>query len=297
MSRIALIGSNGQLGSDIARVWPLHSPSRQGDELICLTHADIEVTDAAQMRSVLSGIRPDLVINTAAYLRVDESEAEAMRAFLVNALAVRHLAECCRDLGTTLVHFSTDYVFDGESRRPYKEADPARPISAYGISKLAGELFLRYVLPDNHILVRSSGFYGVAGTSGKGGNFVESMLRFAREGRPIRVVEDQVSSPTYTVDLAGTLLDLIERGGRGTFHITNAGHCSWFEFASRIFSLLALRPDFAPTTRAEYGAIARRPAFSVLENSRLKEIGLAQPRPWQEALADYLRLKGHRLAA
>ncbi len=297
MNRVALIGSNGQLGSDIARLWPLHPLGRRGDELICLTHADIEVTDAAQARSVLSGIRPKLVVNTAAYLRVDDCETEAMLAFHVNALAVKYLAAVCRSLDATLVHFSTDYVFDGESRRPYRESDAARPISAYGISKLAGEAFLRYVLPEDHVLVRSSGFYGVAGTSGKDGNFVDTMLRFAREGRPIRVVEDQISTPTNTVDLAGTLLDVIERGGRGTFHITNSGHCSWYEFASRVFSLLNLRPDLTPTTRAEYRAVALRPAYSVLENARLREIGLAQPRPWQEALAAYLRLKGHQLAA
>ncbi len=296
MTRTAIIGSNGQLGSDIAQLWPTSGPGQRGDELICLTHADIEVTDEEQVRSVLGGIQAGLVINTAAFHRVDDCETEALKAFQVNGLGVKYLAEACRDMNAVLMHFSTDYVFDGRQTKPYRESDDARPLSAYGISKAAGEQFLRYLLPEQHILVRSSGLYGVAGASGKGGNFVETMLRFAREGRPISVVEDQVSAPTSTADLAATLLELIEKRGRGTFHITNAGRCSWFEFASQIFDLVELSPDLSPTSSAEFGSAAKRPAYSVLENAHLREIGVEQPRPWQEALADYLRLKG-QLAA
>jgi dTDP-4-dehydrorhamnose reductase len=293
--RTALIGANGQLGSDLTRLWPSSALGRDS-ELIALTHAEIDVTDEKQVRSVLGGIKPSLVINTAAYHRVDDCETTPLDAFRVNALGVKHLAETCRDDGTVLMHFSTDYVFDGAKKRPYDESDAPLPISAYGISKAAGEHFLRYVLPERHILVRSSGLYGAAGASGKGGNFVESMLRFAREGREIRVVDDQISAPTFTVDLASALLDLIAKDGRRTFHITNAGECSWYEFAQEIFRLIGLQPNLTPTSTAEYGAPALRPAYSVLENRRIREMGLQQPRPWQEALADYLRVKG-RLAA
>lgn len=293
MVRTALIGSNGQLGSDIARLWPGSAMGQRGRELISLTHADLEVSDLAQVRSVLTGIGPELVINTAAFHRVDDCETYVLDAFRVNALAVKHLAEVCRDLGATLMHFSTDYVFDGRKDSPYLEDDPANPISAYGVSKAAGEHILRYVLPDNHILVRSSGLYGIAGASGKGGNFAETMLRLARQGQRIRVVNDQVSAPTYTQDLAETLFKVIDARARGTIHITNSGECSWHDFAAAIFSMAGMTPDLSPITSDEFGAPAQRPAYSVLANTRLARLGIDQPRPWRDALADYLRAKGH----
>lgn len=297
MTRVALIGSNGQLGSDIARLWPTSELGKRGDQLIGLVHADIEVTDEAQVRSILSGIQPSLVINTSAFHRVDDCESNPLLALEVNGLGVKYLAESCRELGAVLMHFSTDYVFGGDATRPYTETDAALPVSAYGISKVAGEQYLRYLMPEDHILIRSSGLYGVAGASGKGGNFVETMLRFARDGRPIKVVNDQVSAPTYTLDLAQAVLEIIVRGGRGTYHVTNAGECSWYDFAQEIFSLAGLTPDLSPTTSADYAAAANRPAYSVLENARLKALGIGPLRPWQEALANYLKLRGHRLAA
>jgi dTDP-4-dehydrorhamnose reductase len=293
VGRVALIGSNGQLGSDIRRLWPESSLGARGEELVSLTHADLEVADLAQIRSVLTGIGPELVINTAAYHRVDDCETQVMEAFRINALGVKYLAEVSRDLGATLMHFSTDYVFDGRSQAPYSETDPPNPVSAYGASKTAGEHILRYMLPENHVLVRSSGLYGVAGASGKGGNFVESMLRLTRQGQRIRVVDDQISAPTYTQDVAATLFSVIENKARGTLHITNQGQCSWYEFAVEVFNLTGLTPDFGPTSSAKYGAAAQRPAYSVLANTRLRDLGVAQPRHWREALADYLRAKGH----
>lgn len=293
MGRTALIGSNGQLGYDIVRAWPRSALAQSGSELVSLTHAEIDVTDIDGVRSVFGGVRPDLVINTAAYHRVDDCETTPAEAFRVNALGVKNLAEVCREMGARLVHFSTDYVFSGESKRPYQEDDAANPLSAYGISKLAGEHFLRYILPEDHVIVRSSGLYGLVGASGKGGNFIESVLRIAREGQPLRVVNDQVSCPTYTADLARVVLEVLARGGRGTYHLTNAGQCSWYDFAGALFDMLGLKPDLQPTTSAEYNAAAKRPAYSVLANSRLKELDIVQPRPWQEALGDYLILRGH----
>jgi dTDP-4-dehydrorhamnose reductase len=291
MARVALIGSNGQLGTDIARRWPSSALGKQ-HELIPLTHADIDVVDAAWVRSVLMGVQPALVINTAAFHRVDDCETQVREAMRVNAVGVKNLAEACRELGSVLMHFSSDYVFDGAMTRPYNEEDATRPVSAYGISKLAGEHFLRYILPESHVLIRSAGLYGIAGASGKGGNFVESMLRLHRDGGPIRVVRDQVSSPTYTVDLAGVLLELARQDARGTFHVTNSGECSWYDFAKEIFSILRMETEIVPVTSKEYAAPALRPPYSVLDNSRLGEFGLSQPRPWQEALADYFRLRG-----
>jgi dTDP-4-dehydrorhamnose reductase len=296
MSRIALIGSNGQLGTDIVRLWSSSNLGRSGEELVGLTHADIDVTDIDMVRSVLGGIQPSLVINTAAFHRVDDCEEFADEAFLVNGIGTKNLAEVCRELGASLAHFSTDYVFDGESTVPYDEDDLARPISAYGISKLAGEHFLRYILPDDHIIVRSSGLYGVAGASGKGGNFIETMLRLEREGQFIRVVNDQVSTPTYTVDLAEAFLAVLAKRGRGTYHITSGGSCTWYDVACELFTLLDLSPNLAPVSSSERAAPALRPAYSLLANRRLNELGISQPRGWREALTDYLKLKG-RLAA
>jgi len=293
LARVVLTGSQGQLASDIARLWPQSQLARRGDELVPLPHAALDVTDAEQARRVLAEVRPRLVINTAAFLRVDDCEREATRALLVNAVGPKNLAEACREAGAKLAHFSTDYVFDGKKRAPYLESDAPRPLNAYAVSKLAGEHFVRYLLPVDHLIVRSSGLYGVAGSSGKGGNFVETMLGLARGGGPIRVVNDQVTCPTHTLDFAATFLDLLGRDASGLFHVTNAGQCSWYEFAAEVFAQLKLAPELAPVTSDDYGAPARRPAYSVLANARLNELGLAQPRPWQEALRRYLELKGY----
>lgn len=293
MGRIALIGSNGQLGSDIIRSWAASGLASAGDEIIPLTHADIDVTEPDWVRSVLSGVQPNVVINTSAFHRVDDCESLPLTALQVNALGVKFLAEACRDLNATLMHFSTDYVFDGAAKSPYQETDQPSPVSAYGISKLAGENFLRYILPESHILIRSSGLYGAGGASGKGGNFVEAMLRLQREGRQLRVVNDQVSAPTFTVDLAEAVLELIRLEARGTFHVTNAGQCSWHEFASSIFENLGLSTEIEPVSTAQYGSAAHRPAYSVLANDRLKALGMKPLRAWNEALREYLQLKGH----
>jgi len=283
--KILIIGANGQLGSDLVR-------ALADQELIPLTHADIEVTDEGQVQAVLAHHKPEIVINTAAFHQVDLCEREVERAFRVNAYAPRLLALACRDQDAALVHISTDYVFGGDAARrtPYVESDCPAPINVYGLSKLAGEHFIRSLWP-RHFIVRTSGLYGIAGSSGKGGNFVEGRLRQAREGRAIRMVTDQVLSPTYTPDLAQAIRRLIGTEHYGLYHITNAGHCSWYEFTAKILELAGLPAELAPQTTAESGAAARRPAYSVLENAALKAIGLDDLRPWQEALADYLRAR------
>ena len=283
--RLMLIGANGQLGSDLVKVLA-------DQELIPLTHADIGVTDAEQVQTALAHHEPDVVINTAAFHQVDMCEKEVERAFQVNAYAPRLLALACRDHDAVLMHISTDYVFGGDATRttPYVETDCPAPINVYGLSKLAGEHFIRYLWP-RHFVVRTSGLYGIAGSSGKGGNFVEGRLKQAREGRSIRMVTDQVLAPTYTVDLARAIRRLIETEYYGLYHITNAGQCSWYEFTAKILELAGLQAELTPQTTAESGATARRPAYSVLENAALKAIGLHDLRPWQEALADYLRVR------
>jgi dTDP-4-dehydrorhamnose reductase len=286
MERILLIGANGQLGSDLARVLA-------GPRLVALTRRELDVTDAAAVERAIGEIHPGLVVNTAAFHRVDDIEADPEPAFRVNAVAVHHLARSCARHAARLVHFSTDYVFGGGRPGPYAEDAPPAPLSAYGTSKLAGEYLVRQASP-RHLVIRSSGLYGVAGSSGKGGNFVETMLRLARDGKRLRVVDDQVLAPTFTADLAeavGRLLAADPPGG--VYHVTSGGACSWFEFARRIFELTGLTPDLEPTTSEAYGAPARRPANSVLRNTRLAALGLPPLRPWVEALGAYLSAKSH----
>jgi dTDP-4-dehydrorhamnose reductase len=263
-----------------------------GWDVVAWSHRDVEVCDFSATRDALTAAAPDVVINTAAFHRVDECEAQAEKAMQVNALAVRNLARICEDLRCALLHVSTDYVFGGEQRVPYAEADHPVPLNAYGVSKLAGELFVRR-LCRRHFVVRSCGLYGVAGSSGKGGNFVETMVRLSKEGRAIRVVDDQVLTPTYTKDLAGKIVELVRSESYGLYHITNAGSCSWYEFTKEIFQLLEVSPELAPTTTEAFGAAARRPAYSVLAHEGIAQIGLADLRPWTEAVAAYLRQKGH----
>ncbi|MBI4245039.1 MAG: dTDP-4-dehydrorhamnose reductase [Planctomycetes bacterium] len=283
--KIALIGSNGQLGSDLCSVI-------SGGELFKLTHRDIEVCDFNNIKAVLGQIKPDVIINTTAYHRVDDCEDNPELAFEVNAFAVKNLAIVANGLSAKLVHITTDYVFDGLKNAQYIEEDLPNPMSVYGLSKYAGEVFLRNYC-NNWILVRTTGLYGIAGSSGKGGNFVETMIKLAKEDKKIRVVNDQIMSPTFTLDLAAKLYEVIKKDARGIFHITNSGYCSWFEFAGEIFKLTGLNSDFGPTTTKEFAAKARRPQFSSLANKGLELLDIKPVRDWKDALKDYLKRKGH----
>lgn len=284
--KVVLIGATGQLGTDIIRVFDER-------DLTPLTHAQLDVCDGDATRQILRDLKPDVVINTSAYHKVDECEDKVHRSFEVNAYAVRNLAQVCADIDATLVHLSTDYVFGGcERQTPWSETDAPCPINVYGISKLAGENFARYLAPK-HFVIRTTGLYGIAGASGKGGNFVELMIRLAKEGKPIRVVTDQVLTPTYTRDLALKIKELIQTEAYGLYHLTSGGSCAWYEFARTIFELLDRKPDFGPTTSASFPTRARRPAYSVLAHDSLLKAGLPDLRPWPEALEAYLREKGH----
>jgi dTDP-4-dehydrorhamnose reductase len=293
VERILLIGASGQLGTDLRRTLPAAA-------LVPLTRAELDITELDAVEPVLAAHRPAWVINTAAYHRVDDIEStDEVRAYVVNTVAVGHLARACAAREARLLHLSTDYVFgggDSAARRPYGEDAPPAPLSVYGHSKLEGERIIGKVSAD-HVIVRSSGLYGVAGSAGKGGNFVETMLRLAREGKDIRVVNDQVLGPTYTADLATAIAQLVAASPPGgIYHLTNAGECSWYDFAKRIFDLCKLDPRLVSTTSQEYGAPARRPPYSVLANTRAAALGLLPLRPWSDALSAYLHAKGHRAA-
>jgi dTDP-4-dehydrorhamnose reductase len=283
--RIAVIGADGQLGTDLVQ-------ALRGDEVAPLFHPGFDITDPAGARRTLEKLAPDTVINTAAFHRVDECEDDPWAALRLNAIAVRDLALAARELGFRLVHFSTDYVFDGGKNSPYVEDDAPNPLSVYGVSKLAGEYFVRALL-DRSFLVRTCGLYGLAGSKEKGYNFVDRIISLAGEGRRVRVVDDQRVTPTSTAELAERLSVLIRTDRYGLYHLTNEGSCTWFEFAREIFSLLGREARLEPIDSGALYAKARRPRYSVLENKRAKEIGLPDFSPWREALRDYLQRKGY----
>jgi dTDP-4-dehydrorhamnose reductase len=283
--RYAVLGAAGQLGRDLCPRLPgeVISLSRTGSPTIDLARPE-------SLRTLLEDMRPDVIINCAAYNFVDRAESEPQEAFAVNAWGVRELARLCRDHDCLLVHFSTDYVFglDSTRRQPWTESDAPGPVSVYGLSKLAGEYLVRAICP-RHLVIRTCGLYGVWGSGGKGGNFVETMLRLAGQGKPLRVVDDQICTPSYTVDVAQMTLALLKSERPGLYHVTNSGSCSWHEFARTIFELSGVSANLTPVPSREYLTPARRPAYSVLDHAGLRDLGIPSPRPWREALAAYLR--------
>jgi dTDP-4-dehydrorhamnose reductase len=277
-----VFGAAGQLGGELCRCL--------AGDVVALTRADADLTQPDAVRSALDRIRPGVVINCAAYNFVDRAESEPHAAFAVNGWAVRDLARACRDLGCILVHFSSDYVFglDEQRRTPYAESDAPGPLNVYGLSKLAGEYLVRATTPK-HFVIRTCGLYGAGGSGGKGGNFVETMLRLAGEDRPLRVVADQTCTPSYTVDVARATAALIQTGRHGVYHLTNGGGCSWHEFARAIFEAAGVKAEVTPITSEQFGAAARRPAYSVLAMRAYEGLGLPPLAPWREALGRYLQ--------
>jgi dTDP-4-dehydrorhamnose reductase len=281
---VVVIGANGQLGSDLCQQFASHER-----RLVALTRSDLELRDEDQVSRTLEEIKPAVIVNTAAFHKVEACETDVEQAFQVNCIAVRNLALVADRLGARLVHLSTDYVFDGASDSPYPEEAAPNPINVYGASKVAGEFFVRNMC-RRHLIVRSSGLYGAAGSSGKGGNFVQTMLRLGRERGTVSVVTDQVLSPTYTVDLAKMIWTLVEAEAEGLFHVTNSESCSWYEFARTIFELSGMTVDVRPIPTDTTGTSVRRPRQSVLANSHLESGGFGSLRPWRQALASYLAL-------
>ena len=287
--RIALIGASGQLGSDL-------QPRLQaaGHDVVPLRHADIEITSANNTAAVLNPLRPDLVINTAAYNLVDKAEDERNVSVLVNAAGPQILARLCETRNRQFMHISTDYVFSGATGltcRPWTELDLAIPTGNYALSKWTGEQLV-FAACARSFVVRTCGLYGLAARRRPGkGNFVETMLRLGLERQQVRVVDDQRCTPTSTADLADALVKLIATGAFGLYHATNAGSMTWCEFAMEIFRLASMDVEVIPITTAEFGAKAKRPAYSVLDCSKLASI-IGGPLPdWHDALARYLETR------
>ena len=283
--KVLVLGASGQLGQDLMRVF--------GDDAVGLTHQDVDVADGVGVAALVRAERPDWVINTAAFHRVDDCELNATLAFAVNATGAANVARATAEAGAGVVFFSTDYVFGGVTRErghPHAEADCPDPLNVYGVSKQAGERLVGLANP-RHLVVRSAGLYGTA-TSRKGWTFPELMINKARSDGVLRVVTDQALSPTYTADLAAAVKALLDREATGLFHLANAGECSWFEFAQATVELAGIDVDVEPTVSTQQARRARRPPYSALTSERLAATGVAPLRPWREALADYLRAKG-----
>ncbi|MGA3192382.1 MAG: dTDP-4-dehydrorhamnose reductase [Candidatus Bathyarchaeia archaeon] len=282
--KITIIGSTGQLGTDLVKAL------RGKHEVIGLTHQDLEVTDYNSCL-ILKKDRPDIIINTAAFHKTDQCEDEPLKAFSVNAVGARNIATVSKEIGATATFISTDYVFDGSKKEPYTEDDVPNPINTYGISKLAGELFTKQ--NPKHYIVRISSLFGVAGASGKGGNFVETMITKAKKNEPLSVVDDVWMTPTYTKDAARVIQEIVEkRLPSGIYHASNQGQCTWFQFAEEIFRLAGLDSPLNPIRTSQQPTKAHRPSFSAMKSTRLSKHGI-QTREWKEALADYLAEKGH----
>lgn len=278
---IAIIGAGGQLGRElVARTDP--------DQTLALTHRQIEISNASSVAAALDGRSVDKVINAAAYNFVDRAEDEPDAAWVINSRGPQLLAQWCAANAATCVHVSTDHVFglDAERSTPYRETDAVGPLSAYGVSKLAGECFVRATC-ERHFVVRTCGLYGRPPAGGKG-NFVETMLRLGKGKGEVKVVNDQHCTPTSAADLAEMILALLKTDAYGLYHATNAGQATWHEFAKEIFRESGTIARALPISTAEFGAKARRPAFSVLDCSKLQSVTGLRIRDWRESLAEYL---------
>ena len=289
--RVVLLGPNGQLGTDVRRC---HEQFDEPFELVTVGRDRLNVASPDAIEREFEDVDFDALVNCTGYHKTDEVEDNADLAVAVNAHAVEKLARVCARRGARLIHVSTDYVFGGDVGRtePLTEDDPVAPVNVYGASKALGETLADLTL-DDLVVIRVASLFGVAGASGKGGNFVETMIRVGRENGALRVVDDQVMSPTSTADVARVVLRmLIENWAPGLYHVVNEGSASWFEFAREIITRTRIDATVTPCTSEEFPTRAVRPRYSVLDNSKAATALGALP-PWQAALDEYLRAKGH----
>jgi dTDP-4-dehydrorhamnose reductase len=275
--RIAVIGAGGMLGSMLCR-----KIVAEGHDLCALSLEDLDITCLEATRRIIGAAGADWVLNAAAYTNVDKAEMEPLEAYRVNALGTRNVAVAAREAGSRLLYYSTDYVFNGRSARPYREWDDIDPIGEYGHSKRAGEEFVRWHCPD-HIIIRTSWLFGPNGV-----NFVSKILDRSTTQERLQVVNDQRGSPTYTADLAAMTLHMIGRELRGTYHVTNSGECTWYEFAAEILRIRKVTVEMLPVSSSVFASPAPRPAYSVLDNFLLELEGIPLLRNWREALVEFL---------
>ncbi|MCI8672246.1 MAG: dTDP-4-dehydrorhamnose reductase [Lachnospiraceae bacterium] len=280
--KVLVTGAKGQLGNDL-----LNEMAKRGIESIGVDVDEMDITDAGAVERVLRGSGADAVIHCAAYTAVDAAEDNAELCARINGAGTEHVATVCRSLDIPMMYISTDYVFNGQGERPWEPDDKREPLNVYGETKYQGELAVEKLL-EKYFIVRIAWVFG---SNGK--NFINTMLRIGKEKGKASVVNDQVGSPTYTYDLARLLVDMIQTDRYGTYHATNEGLCSWYEFAVEIFRQAKLSVEVTPVTSAEYGAKAKRPANSRMNRDKLDENGFRRLPPWQDALARYLKELGY----
>ena len=284
--KIAVTGANGQLGSDICKVL-----TQEGHDVVELNHDSFDIINYEFVEAMLKDVKPEVLINPAAYHHVEKCQNDPDMAFSVNATAPFNMAKICKELNTLFIHISTDYVFDGLKNAPYIETDQAKPLNNYGISKLAGEQMIA-TTGCRYLVMRTSGLYGINPCRAKGGkNFVELMLSLAEAGKPIRVVDDERVSPTFTLDLARQITSVLTIKDSGICHATAKGSCSWYEFASAIFELTNVDANLSKANPGEFAIKVNRPSYSVLENQFLKSRKLNVMREWKDSLREYLSLR------
>src|SRR5690348_12044167 len=283
---VSVIGADGQLGIDVVKAF-----TENGDKVTRIFHADMELADRASVSERLNDLRADLIVNTAAMHHVEKCEQDPEKALAVNGSGVLNLALAAKRIGATLMHVSTDYVFDGSKTSPYKESDAPRPLNVYGNTKLAGEYFVR-ATTDKHFVLRTSAIYGKNPCRAKGGlNFVELMLKLARERGEVKVVDDEIVSPTPTPEIARQMVVLSRSEQYGLYHTTAEGSCSWHAFAAEIFRIANTNVTLKVAAQGEFPIKVPRPKYSVLENCELKKHGLNIFRPWQEGLREYFSVR------
>ena len=286
--RIVVIGADGQLGVDICAAL-----TSAGHEVVGLTHANIEIVDANSIATIFAAKHPEAIVNTAAMHHVERCEEDPANAFAINGIGVRNVAQAAATIGAYLIHISTDYVFDGSKQAPYLETDAPKPLNVYGNTKLAGEYFTLTSEGEAAVL-RVSALYGASPCRAKGGlNFVRVMLKLAAERSEIRVVDDEILTPTYTIDIAQQVAKLVNARKPGLFHGTAQGSCSWYEFARKIFSLTGTKTELKKARPGEFSAKVRRPSYSVLDNAALAAAGIDIMPAWSDGLARYLKQIGN----
>jgi dTDP-4-dehydrorhamnose reductase len=276
--KVVVTGAKGQLGQDVMK-----QLQEQSHEAIGTDRNDLDITNEADVLKFISEAKPDVILHCAAYTNVDAAESDRDTAYQVNAVGTENLAKAAKAVDAKILYISTDYVFDGTATEPYEVDHPTKPLGVYGETKFAGEELLKKHA-EKYFIVRTAWVFGIGGN-----NFVKTMIRLGEERGEVGVVHDQVGSPTYTVDLASLMLEVMKTEKYGTYHATNAGVCSWYEFAVEIFKQAGMNQvKVSPLTTDQFPRPAKRPAYSVLSKQKLEETGFAPLRDWKEALAAYL---------
>ncbi|WP_337531118.1 dTDP-4-dehydrorhamnose reductase [Zhenhengia sp.] len=278
MRKVLITGANGQLGCELRKQLKQYSMYYN---IKTVGREELDISQVQEVKTYMMQYKPHIVINCAAYTSVDQAEVEVQKAQLINVIGTINIVKACKEVDAKFIYVSTDYVFDGGASLPYREGDQVNPQNVYGKSKLAGEEAVRR-LCKKHFILRTAWLYG------EGNNFVRTMLKLAQTTSQINVVGDQFGTPTYTKDLAKVIIELMQTEYYGTYHATCEGSCSWYDFACEIFRLKHLNVKVHKVTSEEFLRPAKRPQYAVLENAKLKKIGLNTFRSWQEALADYL---------